>query len=55
MVVKASMAFFSEPVRLMKPKILAMLGRNPAPPKAETDNQIALRGGSLMRESPSLW
>ncbi len=38
----------------MKPKIPAMLERNPAP-NAETDNQIALRGGSLMRESPSLW
>ena len=29
-----------------------MLGRNPAPPKAETDNQIALRMGLFDYESP---
>jgi hypothetical protein len=53
LVAKASKAFFSEPVRLTKPKMGGSW--NAIAPKAGTNNQIALRGGSLMRESPSLW
>lgn len=50
MVAKASKAFFSEPVRLMKPKIPAMLERNQAP-KPETNKPIVrLRSEGLPDE-----